>query len=299
MLNAWRLTMLKDKLDRMNKRCVKEEEQLAVHRSARLCNLVYLFFLVTYASFGILSVFPAVLKGRTPWRIYIPYFDWRVSTSNLMIASSFEFLCMGSALSLNHLNDAYPLVFGLVIRLNIDLLKKRIQNLRTDPCKCEEQNYEDLKNCIDDHKQILDACNLIRPCLSQIICMQFLFVGVLYGITMMNLMFFVNFWTGISCMIYFFGIICQTFPFCYICTLIDSDCDDLALSIFSSNWQDASPRYKSTLRHFLHHAQQNITFTAGGIFPISLNTNISLAKMAFSVVTFVKQMKILDSLNDK
>ncbi|XP_062124909.1 odorant receptor 98a-like [Drosophila sulfurigaster albostrigata] len=114
---------------------------------------------------------------------------------------------------------------------------------------------------------------------------------------MINIMFFANLTTGISHVFYLCALTCQTFPFCYTCTLIDADCDVLAFSIFNSNWLDATPRYKSTLRHFLHHAQKNITFTAGSIFPISLNTNISVAKLAFSVVTFVKQMNIVEKLN--
>jgi len=118
----------------------------------------------------------------------------------------------------------------------------------------------------------------MRPPISGFIFVQFLCVGLLFGLTMINLMYFATFWTGISSVAYLLALICQTFPFCYTCTQIESDCDDLACSIFHSNWIDATPRYKTTLRHFLHNVQQNITFTAGAIFPISLKTNLSVRK---------------------
>jgi len=155
-LTVWRLTVFKDKLDQMNKHCVEEEEKLAIHRTARLCNMVFLFYLVLYGSFFILSIITAALRGQTPLRLYNPYFDWRASKSSLLIATLFEMLFMGTGLFYNQVNDSYPLLIGMVIRLNIDLLKERIQNLRTDPNRSDEQSYEDLKGCINYHSQILE-----------------------------------------------------------------------------------------------------------------------------------------------
>ncbi|KAH8404281.1 hypothetical protein KR215_005641, partial [Drosophila sulfurigaster] len=276
-LNAWRFLAVKEQLTNISKRWIKDEEQLAVHRTAKLCNLAYLLFLGSYVSFGSLTVLTAVLRGQTPWRIYNPVFDWRANTLYFYIATGFEILFMGSGIMYNQVNDSYPLIFAIIIRSNVNLLNNRVQNLRTDPNRCEEQNYEDLKECIVDHKQILDICDTLRPFFSATIFIQFLLVGLLFGLTMINIMFFANLTTGISSVFYLCALTCQTFPFCYTCTLIDADCDVLAFSIFNSNWLDATPRYKSTLRHFLHHAQKNITFTAGSIFPISLNTNISVS----------------------
>ncbi|KRF98977.1 uncharacterized protein Dwil_GK27800 [Drosophila willistoni] len=109
-----------------------------------------------------------------------------------------------------------------------------------------------------------------------------------------NLFFFADFWIGLLCVVYIFGLMSQTFPFCYVCDLIINDCDRLALALFHSNWTGSSRRYKSTLIQFIHNAQQPITFTAGSIFPICMQTNIKVAKLAFSVVTFIKQMNIVE-----
>lgn len=163
---------------------------------------------------------------------------------------------------------------------------------------------------------IFRACSNMRLYLSAIYFIQFGVVGLLVGITMCNIMFFADLQLAIGSAIYVFGVTMQTFPFCFVCNLIYSDCDKLAFSLFHSNWFDARPQYKFSLIYFMHSVQQNITFTAGSIFPISLTTNIQVskfkyltyhfdneyfvslkvAKIAFSVVTFVQQMNLAEKL---
>ncbi|XP_060647188.1 odorant receptor 42b-like [Drosophila nasuta] len=177
-------------------------------------------------------------------------------------------------------------------KLQFDLLIKRIQRLRCDGDKSEDKNYEELTGCIKDHKRILEYCNILRPLISSTIFFQFLVVGVVLGLSFTNLIYFSDLLSGIVNLAYIFGCCCQTFPFCYTCNLLEEDVDRLTLSIFQSNWLSASRRYKVSLVYFLHKAQQPLKFTAGSIFEISLRTNISLAKLAFSVVTFVQKFNL-------
>lgn len=118
-------------------------------------------------------------------------------------------------------------------------------------------------------------------------------------------------------MAYINGLMVQTFPFCFVCDLLKKDCELLVSAIFHSNWINSSRSYKSSLRYFLKNAQKSIAFTAGSIFPISTGSNIKVssskfyklkahryiyicvfqvAKLAFSVVTFVNQLNIADRL---
>jgi len=94
---------------------------------------------------------------------------------------------------------------------------------------------------------------------------------------MMNLLFFSNLLTGLATAVFIVVLMIETFPFCYICELINEDCNKLTSAIFHSNWIDANKRYKSTLIFFLHQSQQSIKFIAGGIFPISMQTNIEVS----------------------
>ncbi|XP_062139025.1 odorant receptor 42b-like [Drosophila sulfurigaster albostrigata] len=196
-----------------------------------------------------------------------------------------------------------PTLFGMNIRLHLNLLKQRIQKLRMDDMESEVEDYEKLVGCINDHKIILKCtyryCNVLRPLISRFVFVQFIMVGIIFGLCLTNLIFFADLWTCMSTISYIFGCIFQTFPFCYICNLLDDDVNDLTLSIFQSNWFGCSRRYKSSLLYFMHQAQQPIHFTAGTIFDISLATNISLAKFAFSVVTIVQQFNLAEKLQQK
>ncbi|XP_051862875.1 odorant receptor 42b-like [Drosophila albomicans] len=195
--------------------------------------------------------------------------------------------------------DIYPVIYGLTIRLHINLLIKRIELLRCDDNRSEEEHYEELTGCIKDHKRLLEYFNILRPLISCTIFIQFLFVGVVLGLCLTNLFFFCDFWSGIATLVYIIAVFCQTFPFSYICNTLEEDNDRLTLTIFQSNWLSASQRYKSTLIYFIHKAQQPVQFTAGSIFKISLHTNISIAKLAFSVVTIIQQFNLAEKLERK
>lgn len=116
----------------------------------------------------------------------------------------------------------------------------------------------------------------LRPLITRTIFVQFLLIGVVLGINLINLTYFENIYHVISSAVYLTCLIWETFPFCLLCDLILQDCDDLAELLSHSNWVDAEPRYKSTLKIYLHHLQQPINFNAGGIFPISLTSNIKV-----------------------
>lgn len=153
-LNAWRLPLLKDSLRKLDERLITIEERLKVHRSVKRCNFFYLCFLVVYAIFGTLTMLAAGCRGQVPWRVYNPVVDWRDGPISLWIALSFELLLGLAALGFQHMNDSFPLIFGLNIRVHIELVQERILNLRTDPSRTEEENYEELKACIKDHMVI-------------------------------------------------------------------------------------------------------------------------------------------------
>ncbi|KRF78807.1 uncharacterized protein Dvir_GJ10328 [Drosophila virilis] len=190
--------------------------------------------------------------------------------------------------------DTYTLVFIINFRAHVDVLKDHIRNLRTDPLQTEAKNYDELVYNIIYHKLIVQCCNLMRPVISQTIFIQFLLVGVVLGVTMINVLYFSGLFRAISSILFVTALLFETFPFCYLCDLLVNDCHELSNLLGESHWIDAEPKYKSTLKFFMHNVQQPIIFTAGGIFLISLNSNIKVAKFAFSVMTIVQQMNLAD-----
>ncbi|XP_034665095.1 odorant receptor 98a-like [Drosophila subobscura] len=286
----WRFYKAKDILGRMDERCIGLSERIEVHRWAARCNIVYLFYLVIYSTYAILTFLTATLSGTVPWNIYNPFFDWHGSTRNLWIASFFEFSAAECLAFQTGMLDVFPILFGLMLRAPIKLLIQRVDKLCSDPVKRDDENIEDLVNCIKDHKLILEYVSVISPIIEHIIFVQFLLVGLVLSISLINLYIFADSWSKLAIGAYILVQISQTFPFCCTCDLIREDCETLAVAIFHSSWKNSDRRYKTSLVYFLHNAQRTISFTAGSIFSIGLSTNLRVAKLAFSVVTFVKQM---------
>lgn len=116
----------------------------------------------------------------------------------------------------------------------------------------------------------------MRPAISGTIFVQFLLIGVVLGLTVINLQYFSGIFRAISAIIFFTACLLQTFPFCYLCELLVEDSRDLSDLLAQSHWLDAEPRFKSTLRIFMINLQKPIIFIAGGIFPICIKSNFQV-----------------------
>lgn len=155
----------------------------------------------------------------------------------------------------------------------------------------------------------------MRPIISSSLFCQFTAMAFVLACTLIDLMFFANFLTALSSLWYMATCVLQSFPICLTCDQILEDCNKLSLTIFHSNWIGAERRYTSAIKHFIHNAQQPIRFLGCGVLPICLVTYsqvrssilyslyfliklllFQMVKMAFSLITFVRQMNIFEGV---
>ncbi|XP_046867900.1 odorant receptor 98a-like [Drosophila willistoni] len=268
----------KNLLERLDEFCVNKADRHTIRYWVTRCNVIFIIYSFLYYGYFVLSFLNGALHKMPPWRLYNPFIDWRSSTTNLWIVSSIEIIILSFAIVQQLLMDVFNVIYCLLLRVHLKNLRKRVQQFRTDPEETEQESYDELTKCITQHKLILEYADLVRLLFSFNTFVQFILIGAILGCTLVNLFFFADFWIGLLCVVYIFGLMSQTFPFCYVCDLIINDCDRLALALFHSNWTGSSRRYKSTLIQFIHNAQQPITFTAGSIFPICMQTNIKVIK---------------------
>ncbi|BFF95366.1 uncharacterized protein DMAD_12781 [Drosophila madeirensis] len=278
-------------LDQLDLRCTSDEERSRVHRCVALGNMCYVVFHIVYFGYVAVNFTGYILMGRHAWLMYLPGLD---EENNFIISSVCEVMLMSGGVLMDQCTDVSPLAHMLMARCHILLLKDRLTKLRTDPTKNEEEHHDELRKCIQDNCLILDYFNALRPIYSGTIFVQFLLIGIVLGLSMINVMFFTTFWTGLGTVCFMVCVLLETFPVCYLCNMIIDDCQDLSDSLFQSDWTAASRQYKSTLVYFLHNLQQPIILTAGGVFPICMQTNLSMVKLAFSVVTIIKQFNLAD-----
>ncbi|XP_016994939.2 odorant receptor 22a-like [Drosophila takahashii] len=278
-------------LDRLDERCSRDEEKSMVHRYVALGNFCHVLYHTCYWVYVLTNFVGFLLLGHHAWRMFIPMLK---SDEHFLISSVAEFLLMLYVVTMDQCSDVCPMVSMLMARCHINLLRNRVMHLRSNPETGADEDLEELTKCIQDHRLILDYVNILRPVFSGTIFVQFLLIGVVLGLSMINVMFFSTFWTGLGTCLFMFDVCMETFPFCYLCNMIIDDCQKLSDSLFQSNWMTADRRYKSTLMFFLHNLQQPIILTAGGVFPICMQTNLSMVKLAFSVVTVIKQFNIAE-----
>ncbi|SPP79959.1 odorant receptor 22a-like [Drosophila guanche] len=278
-------------LDHLDLRCTSDEERSSVHRCVAQGNMCFVFYHILFSGFVVGNWTTYIFMGRHAWLMYLPGLD---AERNYFTSSLCELLLMGGVVTMEQCTDVSPLAHMLMARCHINLLKNRLSRLRSDPNKNEEQHHEELRKCIQDHRLVLDYVNKLRPIFSGTIFVQFLLIGIVLGLSLINIMFFSTFWTALATVCFMFDVCLQTFPFCYVCNLIIEDCRELSEHLFQSNWLAASRKYKSTLIYFLHNLQQPIVLTAGGVFPICMQTNLSMVKLAFSVVTLIRQFNLAE-----
>ncbi|XP_039154538.1 odorant receptor 22a isoform X2 [Drosophila simulans] len=250
-------------LDQLDKRCVRDEERSTVHRYVAMGNFFDILYHIFYSSFVVMNFPYFLLQRRHAWRMYFPYID---PEKQFFISSIAECFLMTEVIYMDLCTDVCPLISMLMARCHISLLKQRLRNLRSEPGRTEDEYLEELTECIRDHRLILDYVDALRPVFSGTIFVQFLLIGTVLGLSMINLMFFSTFWTGVATCLFMFDVSMETFPFCYLCNMIIDDCQEMADSLFQSDWTSADRRYKSTL----------------------------MVKLAFSVVTIIKQFNLAE-----
>ncbi|XP_017050075.1 odorant receptor 22a-like [Drosophila ficusphila] len=276
-------------LDRLDESCVQAEEKAIVRRYVAWGNLCYIMCHILYWSFVTLNFIYFVLNRRHAWSMYFPLVD---SDQMFLATSIAELVMITLCVTMNQCSDVCPLAYMLMARCHIILLKKRLRSLRSTPGKEEDEYLEELTSCIKQHLLIMKYFRAMGTVFSRTIFVQFLIIGIILGLAMIHIMFFSTLWTGIVLSLFMFDVCMQTSPFCYLCNMVFDDCQELSDCLFQSDWITADRRYKTTLVYFLHNLQQPAILLAGGVFPIGMKTNLSMVKLAFSVVTIVKQFDL-------
>ncbi|XP_002137062.3 odorant receptor 98a-like [Drosophila pseudoobscura] len=155
-LYMWRFYKIEKLLGRMDERCIDSTERSEVHRWVARCNIAYLIYQFIYISYTISTFLTATYSGVVPWNIYNPFIDWRESTRNLWIDSVLELMFIIGIVIQTYMIDVFPLLYGLILRAHIKLLRQRVEKLCLDPSQSDDENNEELENCIEDHKLILE-----------------------------------------------------------------------------------------------------------------------------------------------
>ncbi|KAH8316025.1 hypothetical protein KR074_007649 [Drosophila pseudoananassae] len=280
-------------MDRMDDLNSGEEDQDEIQKCIKDCKKVTIIYQIIYYGYLVGAVLGAMAYNTTPYHLYNPYISPSENTVDLLIGILMDGLAAFGILTINLVADVYPIMYVMILRTHIHLLKQRIENLRSDPEKSEDENYDELVKCVKAHRLIIEYADLIRPVISNTVFVQLVCTGLLLGFSTVSIMFF-DIVDRLVTVYYSMAILSQTFPFCYTCESLLNDCNDLAIVLLHSKWIGAERRFRKTLVLFMHQTQAPISFTACGVVQICLDTNIKMVKFAFSVFTIVQEMNLME-----
>lgn len=142
-------------MDRLDARCKDEDEIAELRKIVKQGNRFVVLFAMSYWSYASSTFIGSVTFGRPPYDLYNPFIDWRKSKLEFVAASLIEFALMDVACFQQVVDDSYAVIYVCILRTHMNILLKRLGKLATCTEMSLEQNLEELKLCIRDHKNLL------------------------------------------------------------------------------------------------------------------------------------------------
>ncbi|XP_037812192.1 odorant receptor 42b-like [Lucilia sericata] len=285
---------------KLDKRCHTQEERESIKRIIKQGNRFVVLFSISYWSYSSSTGISAAIFHRLPYNIYNPLIDSKVSNLHYYAAVFVELAIIDVACFQQVVDDSYAVIYVSILRTHLDILLKRIKNMNENAKVSLQENFEELKMCIIDHKNIIQLYNIVAPVISITIFVQFTITATILGTTLINILLFAtNFASIVASCFYVLAVVVEIFPLCYYAQCLMDESNRLSDVIFHSNWVDQDIRYRKMLIFFIHRSQKTIEFTAGKLFPITLNSFLSIAKFSFSLYTFIKEMGIKEKFSSK
>ncbi|XP_061402926.1 odorant receptor 42a-like, partial [Musca vetustissima] len=277
-------------MDRLDVRINNDEDRLQIRETVAFSNRSLTCYAALYLSYASSTFLVAVINDKPPYQVFNPFFHWKDDALKFSIQAGCEYLMIAFHCFQQALLDSYPVIYITIIRTHLHILTRRISRLGNISEMTSDQRYEELVQCVLDHKNIMGLYNIFCPVISGTMFVQFLIIGLILGITTLHIFLFADRLAVIASLFYVASILAETFPCSFLANCLMDDSDSISLAIFHSAWHNEEPRYKQMICFFLQHTQKTLILTAMKIFPITLNSNINVVKFAFSVYTMMKQM---------
>lgn len=125
------------------------------------------------------------------------------------------------------------------------------------------------------------------------IFIQFMITAAILGTTLINILLFAtDFSSRVASCFYILAVVVEIFPLCYYSQCLMDDSDRLSQVLFHSNWMAQDASFRKMLIFFMQRSQQRMEFTAGKIFPITLNSFLGVSILQQIQITIFFKEKI-------
>nr|XP_036227451.1 odorant receptor 7a-like [Bactrocera oleae] len=284
----------------LDRRYQRPQDQMQIRNSVKICTQIFVIFCIVYWLYGTSSWLVALCIHEYPHGNYLPFIDW-LPESNLRfwLHFIFEVALLYELLQMSLTMDSFPALYIRSIRTHINLLTDRVSRLGLDPDLSDQQNYEELVDCIVSHQELLQISKTVGKILSLTTFFQFTIYAIILCVCMLNMFVFGDASTKVITLVYLLPVFWQTLPTCYQASMLEADSAKLPLAIFHCNWLALDKRCHKLIIYFMQRTQEDICFTAVKLFVINLRTNLSIAKFSFTLYTFINEMGFGETLKDR
>lgn len=143
-------------IKKLDDRCQKPEELEAIKQFIKEGNRFVVLFAISYWSYSTSTCISAVVFNRLPYNIYNPLVDPTQSIFHFILAIFIEMLLIDIACFQQVVDDSYAVIYVSILRMHMNILLKRIQNMNDNAAITLDANFNELKMCIIDHKNIIE-----------------------------------------------------------------------------------------------------------------------------------------------
>ncbi|XP_018798592.1 PREDICTED: odorant receptor 43b-like [Bactrocera latifrons] len=284
----------------LDKRYQRPQDQMQIRDSVKTCTRIFVVFCIVYWLFGTSSWLVALCIHEYPNGNNLPFIDW-LPESNLRfwLHFIFEVVFLQELLQMSLTIDSFPALYIRALRTHVNLLTDRVSRLGLNPDFSDQENFEELVDCIVSHQELLQISDTVGKILSLTTFFQFTIYAVILCVCMLNMFVFGDASTKLVTLVYLLPVFWQTIPTCYQASMLEADSAKLPVAIFHCNWLALDKRCHKLIIYFMQRAQKEISFTAITLFVINLRTNLSIAKFSFTLYTFINEMGFGETLKDR
>ncbi|KAM7344689.1 odorant receptor 2a-like [Cochliomyia hominivorax] len=266
------------------------KDRMNILMAIRTCHIYFLIFTLSYF---FVTVGFAYIGWNKHSLVYSGWFpEWFSSPyANYVAAFIYQDFAQTFMVFENGNNDAYPLCYLVLMVAHLETLAERIKRIGNGKAQHSiEENTEELKRCLNDHKNLLNYFDNVRPVISATCFLQFLVTAFALCLTAINLMAFDRDITQqFFAIVYLCIIVIQVFPICWHVNVLMEKSDYLTTAMYSCNWMDQNNKFRKMLIIFMQRSQITNTVLAGNLAPVTLQTFLAIIRFSFSMYTIFSQ----------
>ncbi|XP_028894798.2 odorant receptor 42b-like [Zeugodacus cucurbitae] len=283
----------------LDERCHSAESREEIKNCVVYCTRLFAIVGFMYHFYATLLYLQALVLHTYPLNTWLPFTDYiHHPTIKYFLHFIIEVFHISFQLSLQATNDVFPPIYIRNLRTHLNLLTKRVSRLGKNTEFTDEQNYDELVDCIVTHQELLEAKNIVASVCSITVFIQFIVVAIANCISLLNFFVFADRLEQLSTFSYYISVLIQIMPTCYQASMLEEDSAKLPNAIFHCNWLGMDKRCRKLIIYFMQCAQEDITFVAFKLFKINMTTNLSIAKFAFTLYTFMNNMGFGQNMKD-